>query len=178
MRNFAIARGWRTVETGRTPKERMGKLPRSKMAEKYPKYGKLNRCSIFSVFFSHFFPTSDRGKFCTFFPIIFPFLAFRPFSIVCQPRAIAIVIFDQGASHLQKVFSVRFDPEHVTDIEEKNPSITVSTYDSNGRTTSVPRTALRRHWRSVHMSAKQPLSRVAPVQFLDGRNRAIQIENR
>ena len=53
-----------------------------KMAERYRKNGNSGRFSIFSVFFGHFFPILDRGKFSTFFPFFFPFLSFGPFSIV------------------------------------------------------------------------------------------------
>ena len=85
-------------KTGRTTKmgKRWGKRGKfapiengKKMAEKYRKTGKSARFSIFSVFFGHFFPIFDRGKFSTFSPFFFPFLSFGPFSIVWQARAIA-----------------------------------------------------------------------------------------
>ena len=87
-------------KTGRTTK--MGKngknvenLPRLKMGKKWPKNTEKMaisaRFSIFSVFFGHFFPIFDRGKFSTFFfPIFSHFCRSARFPLCSRPARLQL----------------------------------------------------------------------------------------
>ena len=73
-------------------------LPRSKMGKKWPKNteknGKSARFSIFSVFFGHFFPIFDRGKFSTIFPFFSHFCRSARFPFCSRPARLQSLICD------------------------------------------------------------------------------------
>ena len=91
LQSCGPATQWKTGRTTKKGKkwEKRGKFAPiengEKMAEKYRKTGKLARFSIFSVFFGHFFPIFDRGKFSTFFPFFSLFCRSARFPLCSRP---------------------------------------------------------------------------------------------
>ena len=100
---LAIVRACYTMENGPNDKngKKMGKPWKicpdrkwGKNGQKIPKKWKIGPIFHFLVFFGHFFPIFDRGKFSTFFPFFSHFCRSARFPLCSRPARLQILSTD------------------------------------------------------------------------------------